>query len=204
MPVKHFKDDLIDVMNDKTNEMHELSPIGLLAHAIKRERLNAGLSVSELAKRAGVAKSTLSQLEGGVGNPGIETLWALAMAMGLHVTKFLEQPAPQLKVIRAHEGMTVHAEDAPYAATLLDNCPPGAQRNLYRVLAQPGRPRHSRAHPPGTVEHVLLCRGRALAGPLDQPLSLEPGDYIKYSASSAHLFEALEPDTLALVVMEHP
>lgn len=204
MPVKPFKDDLIDAMNDKTNDLPHSSPIGLLAMAIKRERLNAGLSVSELAKRAGVAKSTLSQLEGGVGNPSIETLWALAMAMGLQVTRFLEQPTPQLKVIRANEGVTVHAEDAPYAATLLDNCPPGALRNLYRVLAQPGRQRLSRAHPPGTVEHVLLCRGRALAGPLDRPLCLEPGDYIKYSASSAHLFEALEPDTLALIVMEHP
>lgn len=190
-------------MNDKTNEASTLSPIGQLAIAIKRERLNAGFSVSELAKRAAVAKSTLSQLEAGMGNPSIETLWALAQAMGLQVTRFFEQPADQLKVIRAHEGTTAHAEDAHYAATLLDHCPPGAQRDLYRLNVQPGQPRQSKAHLPGTVEHLVIARGRALAGPADDPISLNAGDYLRYSADQPHVFEALEADTTAILVIEH-
>ena len=44
------------------------------------ERERAGMSLAELA-RAGLAKSTLSQLESGTGNPSLETLWALAMAL---------------------------------------------------------------------------------------------------------------------------
>ncbi|MEX5612114.1 XRE family transcriptional regulator [Pseudomonas protegens] len=190
-------------MNDKTNDPTSLSPIGLLAMAIKRERLNAGFSVSELAKRAAVAKSTLSQLEAGLGNPSIETLWALAQAMGLQVTRFFQQPAHQLKVIRAHEGTTAHAEDAHYTATLLDDCPPGAQRDLYRLKAQPGQARQSKAHLPGTVEHLVICSGRALAGPADSPVSLEAGDYIRYSADLPHVFQALEADTTAILVIEH-
>ena len=35
------------------------------------------ISLTELARRAGLAKSTLSQLEAGTGNPSIETLWSL-------------------------------------------------------------------------------------------------------------------------------
>lgn len=190
-------------MNDKTNEASTLSPIGQLAMAIKRERLNAGLSVSELAKRAAVAKSTLSQLEAGTGNPSIETLWALAQAMGLQVTRFFEQPTHQLKVIRAHEGTTAHAEDAHYSAALLDHCPPGAQRDLYRLRVQPGQPRQSKAHLPGTVEHLVIGRGRALAGPADNPVKLNAGDYIRYSADQPHVFEALEADTMAILVIEH-
>ena len=58
------------------------APIMILAQAIRRERLQSGMSVSDLARRAGVAKSTLSQLESGLGNPSIETLWALATALG--------------------------------------------------------------------------------------------------------------------------
>ncbi|KAF0865666.1 helix-turn-helix domain-containing protein [Pseudomonas sp. LD120] len=192
-------------MINKTNtsDTPSLSPIGLLATAIKRERLNAGLSVTELAKRAGVAKSTLSQLEAGVGNPSIETLWSLAMAMGLQVTRFFEQPAHDLKIIRANEGATALAEDAHYAATLLDDCPVGALRDLYRLTVQPGQPRQSKAHLPGTVEHVFLCSGRALVGPASNPTSLNPGDYIRYSASVPHLFEALEADTMAVMLIEH-
>ncbi|MGY4493869.1 helix-turn-helix domain-containing protein [Pseudomonas sp. TE3610] len=180
------------------------SRLDLLASAIKRERQQAGLSVTELAKRAGVAKSTLSQLETGIGNPSIETLWALATAMGLQVTRFFEQPQQHLRVIRADEGDTVHNESGRYAATLLADCPAGVQRDLYRLKVQPGDAKLSKPHPPGTLEHVLLCTGSANVGPAHDPVRLNAGDYMSYSANVPHLFEALEPDTTAVMVIEHP
>ena len=45
-----------------------------LAAAVRTERERAGLSLSELARRADVAKSSLSTLESGQGNPGVETV----------------------------------------------------------------------------------------------------------------------------------
>ncbi|CAM3870094.1 HTH-type transcriptional regulator SutR [Pseudomonas reidholzensis] len=193
-------------MTDITNESSSLNPsrIDLLALAIKRERQLAGLSLTELAKRAAVAKSTLSQLESGIGNPSIETLWALAMAMGLQVTRFFEQPRQQLRVIRADEGMTAYTEAANYAATLLADCPAGVRRDLYRLKVQPGEVRLSQAHLPGTVEHVVLCSGSARIGPADEPVVLHAGDYISYLATVPHVFEALEADTTAVMVIEHP
>src|SRR5690242_11606233 len=58
------------------------APLAAIAAALRRERARAGLSLTELARRAGVAKSTLSQLESGLGNPSVETLWALGVALG--------------------------------------------------------------------------------------------------------------------------
>ncbi|MGC5698836.1 helix-turn-helix domain-containing protein [Pseudomonas sp. NFXW11] len=193
-------------MNDITNDSSgsSLSRIGLLALAIKRERQLAGLSVTELAKRASVAKSTLSQLESGIGNPSIETLWALAMAMGLQVTRLFEQPQQHLRVIRANEGMTAYAEASNYAATLLADCPAGMQRDIYRLKVQPGEARLSQPHPPGTVEHVILCTGAANVGPANSPVRLCAGDYISYSADLPHVFEAFDVDTTAVMVIEHP
>ena len=54
-----------------------------IAAALRRERARAGVSLTELARRAGIAKSTLSQLESGSGNPSVETLWALGTALGV-------------------------------------------------------------------------------------------------------------------------
>ncbi|MBJ9975134.1 helix-turn-helix domain-containing protein [Pseudomonas sp. S75] len=193
-------------MNPITNSSTAapVSRIDLLALAIKRERQLAGLSVTELAKRAGVAKSTLSQLESGIGNPSIETLWSLAMAMGLQVTRFFEQPQQHLRVIRANEGMTAYAEASNYAATLLADCPAGVQRDIYRLKVQPGEARLSQPHLPGTVEHVVLCTGSANVGPASDPILLQAGDYISYSAHLPHVFEALEANTTAVMVIEHP
>lgn len=177
--------------------------ITLIASAIRRERERAGLSLTELAKRAGIAKSTLSQLEAGTGNPSVETLWALGVALDVPLSRLVDPPRPAVRVIRAGEGPAIYSERAGYAATLLASCPPGARRDLYRIAAQPGEPRNSDPHLPGTSEHVLIGTGRALVGPAEEPVELGPGDYIAYPGDVPHTFKALEPDTTAMIVMEH-
>ncbi|MDT0346424.1 helix-turn-helix domain-containing protein [Streptomyces litchfieldiae] len=176
---------------------------GLIASALRRERDRAGLSLTELARRAGVAKSTLSQLESGAGNPSVETLWALGVALGVPLSRLLDPPRPGVRVVRLGEGPVTHSERADYAAALLASCPPGARRDLYRITAQPGRARVSDPHMPGTAEHVILGAGRALVGPAGEPVELGPGDYASYPGDAPHVFEALEPDTTAVIVMEH-
>src|ERR1700742_915250 len=68
------------------------APLAIIAAAIRRERDRAGISLSELAKRAGLAKSTLSQLESGTGNPSVETLWALGGALGVPFNRLVDPP----------------------------------------------------------------------------------------------------------------
>ncbi|MEQ9922595.1 XRE family transcriptional regulator [Pectobacterium brasiliense] len=181
----------------------EITPIARLAVSIRRERERLNLSVTELAKRAGLAKSTLSQLETGIGNPSLETLWALAMALDVQVSQLIGQPRQHVQVIRANEGAATYSEQANYAATLLAACPAGAQRDIYRLKVQPGEARVSQPHKPGTVEHVILSSGRARIGPVTQPVELSAGDYISYSADVPHLFDALEADTSAVMLIEH-
>lgn len=177
--------------------------IGLISVSIRRERERGGLSMAELARRAGIAKSTLSQLESGAGNPSVETLWALAVALNVPFSRLVDPPRPAVKVIRAGEGPVTHSERADYAATVLSSCPPNARRDIYRIEAQPGETRASDPHMPGTVEHVLVGSGRALAGPTEAPVELGPGDYVSYPGDAPHVFRALAPDTLAVIVMEH-
>lgn len=185
------------------NSDHAATPIGLLSASIRREREKLGLTVTELAKRAGIAKSTLSQLEGGAGNPSLETLWSLAMALDVPVSRLIAQPRLHVQVIRAHEGIPAVSEQANYTATLLAACPAGVQRDIYRINVQPGEARYSRAHMPGTVEHVIIGSGKARVGPIDQTVELNSGDYMSYSADVEHIFEALVADTTAVMLIEH-
>ncbi|HEV2674933.1 MAG TPA: XRE family transcriptional regulator [Aliidongia sp.] len=178
-------------------------PIATIAASIRRERERAGLSLSELAKRASIAKSTLSQLEAAIGNPSVETLWALGVALGVTVSRLIDPPRAAVQVIRAGEGPVAYSDQANYAATLLASCPPGARRDIYRLRVEPGAPRLSKPHMPGTMEHLVLSSGRALVGPVEAPVELWPGDYMTYPGDAPHLFEALEPGTTAVIVMEH-
>jgi len=177
--------------------------VALISMSLRRERARAGLSLTELAKRAGIAKSTLSQLENGVGNPSLETLWALAQALGVPLSRLVDPPHHGIQVIRAGEGAVMHAERADYDAALLSSCPPGARRDIYRVIGQPGGPHLAHAHMPGTIEHLILGSGRVLAGPVGEAVELGPGDYLRYPSDVLHVFDAQEPDTTGIIIMEH-
>ncbi|MFE9057317.1 helix-turn-helix domain-containing protein [Streptomyces mutabilis] len=174
-----------------------------VAAALRRERAKAGISLSELAKRAGIAKSTLSQLEAATGNPGIETIWALAVALGVPFSVLVESPAPAVTVIRAGEGPTMHAENSSYAGTLLSTGPAGVRRDIYHGTLEPGAPRESDPHIPGSMEHLVISTGRLLAGPRGETVELGPGDYMSYRGDVPHSYEALEPGTMFVMVMQH-
>ncbi|OON40811.1 transcriptional regulator [Izhakiella australiensis] len=179
------------------------TPIAMIAHSLVRERQRKGLSQGELARQAGVAKSTLSQLEAGNGNPSIETLWSLCVALDIPFANLMMEPQITTRLVRRGEGLTVAAEQADYQAILLATCPPGARRDIYQVESQPGNGRCSLPHLPGTVEHIIITHGRALVGLSDRPVELNVGDYLCYPADHAHIFRALEADTRAVMIIEH-
>ncbi|MEW2250104.1 XRE family transcriptional regulator [Streptomyces sp. NPDC006975] len=178
-------------------------PLDWIAASLRRERTRAGLSLSELAKRAGIAKSTLSQLEAASGNPSMETIWALAVALGVPFSALVEPSAPAVRVIRAGEGPAVYSEQSSYLATLLSASPPGARRDIYTVALEPGTVRDSDPHIPGTVEHIVVSVGRVQAGPRGESVELGPGDYMAYRGDVPHAYEALEPGTKFVLIMQH-
>lgn len=174
-----------------------------IAGALRRERERAGISLTELARRAGVAKSTLSQLEAGTGNPSVETLWALGVALGIPFSRLVEPPSPAVRVVRKGEGPRIEADHADFTGTLLTAGSTHARRDIYVIELEPGAGRYAQAHIPGTVEHLIVAAGQVRTGPDDAPVELGPGDYAAFAGDVPHQYEALAPGTWCLLVMEH-
>ena len=183
--------------------MNRTAPLDVIADALRRGRERHGISLGELARRARVAKSTLSQLEAGSGNPSIETLWAVAVALDVPFSRLVEPPDDPVHVIRAGDGVAIRSEQAPFAAVLLSACPPGARRDLHVMIGEPGAARVADAHLRGTAEHVVVTTGRWRAGPAGAEVELGPGDYARFPGDRAHSYEALAPGSAAVLVMEH-
>ena len=178
-------------------------PIAAIAAALQQERRRVGLSLAEVSRRAGIAKSTLSQLESGTGNPSLETLWALSVTLDVPFSRLVEPAKQSVRLIRAGEGPRFASDRADYSATLLASSPPNARRDIYLVAADVGEPRRSDPHSPGVVEHVVLSAGRALVGPVGEAVELFPGDYVAYPGDVLHIFEAMEANTMAVMITEH-
>lgn len=183
--------------------MHRTAPLATIAAALRRERKRHGLSLTELARRAGIAKSTLSQLESGAGNPNVETLWALAVVLDVPFSRLVDPPTAIVRVVRAGEGPAIPSDHAPFTGTLLAACPPGARRDLHVITGEPGAPREAHAHIRGTVEHLVVTTGRWRAGPADAPVELGPGDYACFPGDVPHVYRALVPGSAGVLVMEY-
>ena len=56
--------------------------MGIAAELIRQARKDAGLTMDELAERAGTSKPTVSRYENGLVDPGVETLNRLLQACG--------------------------------------------------------------------------------------------------------------------------
>ena len=179
------------------------APLATIAAALRRERERVGLSLTEVARRAGIAKSTLSQLESGTGNPSVETLWALGVALGVPISQLVDPPQPQVRVVRAGDGPRITSEHAQYAGILLAAGSPHSRRDVYVVEQEPGPVRQADPHIPGSIEHLIVARGRMRVGPAEAPVEVGPGDYVSFRGDVAHSYEALEPGTWCVLVMEH-
>ena len=57
-----------------------------------------GMSLRELAKRAGMTASMLSQIERDLVNPSISTLKAIAQALEVPMFKFFKEDLPQVQM----------------------------------------------------------------------------------------------------------
>ncbi|MEV0425161.1 helix-turn-helix domain-containing protein [Micromonospora sp. NPDC050495] len=171
---------------------HGADEVGRRIRILREER---GLSLSTLARLAGVGKATLSGLENGTRNPTLETLYAVTAQLGVPLTAVLSGPA---------ETPTVRG--AAVGATLLEVFTDAdATYELYRMRVSPGPPQLSPAHQAGVTEHVIVFSGVLRAGPVDDPGTAGPGDYLRWASDVPHSYAAVGDEPVrASLLLRYP
>ena len=170
---------------------------------IRRLRVRAGLSLRELAALAEVSTSTLSVIEAGGGNPGVETLVSIAGALGVPFSDLVLPHAPDVQVQRADEGVVVEAAGADFTSRLVVAERSRSVTEVYEATMEPGDVYRAEPHLPGVTESVLVVRGRMRVGPLENPVELGPGDRATFAADQVHSYEALARGTRMVMVLSY-
>jgi transcriptional regulator with XRE-family HTH domain len=172
-----------------------------VAANVRALRVARGLSLGALAVASGTGKATLSRIEARQANPTVETLYALADALGVPFGALVADTAPAERHLRG--------EDVPHVggsveARVLTQIAGGALVEALDVTFPAGHVRSSGPHPPGVVEHVLLTVGRLRAGPLDALVDLDAGDVLRFAGDVAHSYAAIGDDARAIILMAYP
>ena len=162
---------------------------------IRRLRTERGLSLSELARRAGIGKATLSGLETGSRNPTAETLYAIAGQLAVPLAALLSAPEAAPTV----EGEAV-------SAMLLEVFRDGAvSTELYRLTIRPGAVQISPAHAPGVVEYLTVFSGTARVGPVAATQVVAAGEHASWISDGPHSYAAIGGVPVeASLLIRHP
>jgi transcriptional regulator with XRE-family HTH domain len=179
----------------------------VIATNLHRLRTARRMSLATLAARADVAKATLANLEQGRGNPTIETLWSLALGLGVAFSDLLEdQRETTTVVVRAQQGARVRGSTAggQLDLRLLDRIERDSLVEVFDLFLPAGTEHLGGPHGSGVVERVFLYTGTITVGPAVDPLTLSPGDYARYSGDRAHVYRSADEDCHGILLVGYP
>ncbi|MFF9817615.1 helix-turn-helix domain-containing protein [Streptomyces sp. NPDC014006] len=170
--------------------------VGRRLRELRGER---GLSLSELARRSGVGKGTLSELESGTRNPTLETLYALTTALNRPLSAVLSDAPPA----RAEEHEGAVSGSAVTAALIERHEDADAVTDIFRVTIAAGATQESAAHVAGTSETLMILSGTAVVGVLDDPVTAGPGMPVSWPADTPHLYSAPHGDVHGILFVRY-
>lgn len=67
----------------------DLKPLDGIGHRLREERVKAGISQRELARRLGLSASLISQLESGQSRPSVGTLYSIVTELGVSLDRVI-------------------------------------------------------------------------------------------------------------------
>lgn len=162
---------------------------------LRRLRGERSVSLSELSRRSGIGKGTISELENDRRGARLDTLFALTTALGAPLGVLLSDGAA---------AETEPVTGASVSAVLLDRWTISSGLvEVYRATLAPER-QDSLAHAAGVEETVTVVRGRVCVGPVGAERELREGESLRYTGAAPHMFQACGRSAEVVLLMHYP
>ena len=162
---------------------------------IKALRTERKLTLDGLAKASGVSKSMLSQIERGLTNPTLATIWSLTQSLGIDISSLLDEPAmtaeatPALDIVKSYETPEIQSADGKCTLRILGPIDLVSRTEWYDMRLEAGGKLVSEGHGSGTVEHLTVLDGSLSVKNGGPRKALEAGDTARYEADVPHVIE---------------
>jgi transcriptional regulator with XRE-family HTH domain len=177
--------------------------VGQVGQVIARERAIRGLTIAELAERAGMSAGLLSQLERGIGNPSIETAAKISGALrvpigtffvGARQTDGVVHPGTRKRLMLGNQNLVYEllVPDLQGALSMLHIQLPAGFTNANAPFTHAGE------------EVMLLLEGQVSVHLGTERLELEPQDSLRFASSIPHWYEVGDKPAVVISAMTPP
>jgi transcriptional regulator with XRE-family HTH domain len=176
----------------------------MIGASLRNARRQRGMTLREVAGRAGVTESFLSQVERDIASPSIATLRRIAVALGTSIGVLLDEAGPHGQLVRAGERRVVTYPGLMARDEFLTDGSDGRLQVILSVV-EAGGGTGPEAYSHESDEECLIV----LEGSLDlwvgaEQHHLETGDAIRYSSRKPHRNQNPGPGTARILFVITP
>lgn len=182
--------------------MQELSKVsGYLAKNIEKLRRQKNLSQQKFAELAGIPRSTLTNIESGIGNPSLTNLVKISVGLGVSIEELLSRPRTDCVLIKAQQILVQNRSGGHVRVHHLmpDNIK-GLEIDRLEFDAEAvmgGQP-----HLPGTKEYLTVLQGEVMVYVAGETFAVSKGDLLAFSGDQAHSYRnATRSKSIALSIV---
>ena len=165
----------------------DLAPI--VGRNLRRLRTHRGLSLERLAKASGVSRAMLGQIELGQSAPTINVIWKIARALGIPFSALISTTAQSgTRLMRASQAKRLASHDGSFSSRALFPFDEPRRVEFYELRLAAHAEERADAHPPGTMENLVVTAGTVEIDRGDEHHVLATGDAILFEADVAHVY----------------
>ena len=166
---------------------NDLTPV--LGANLRRLRSRRNLSLEKLARLSGVSRAMLGQIELGQSAPTVNVLWKIGTALEVPFSALItSRPTASFHVMRADQAKRLASSDGTFVSRALFPFDEPRRVEFYELRLAPGGIERADAHPPGTVENLVVSRGSMEIETGGGNHALGPGDAVVFEADAPHAY----------------
>ena len=187
----------------------EMAPTADLAPVVggnlRRLRVKRGLSLEKLSRLSGVSRAMLGQVELGQSAPTINVLWKISTALGVPFSALIgSKQAGGVTVLRGEQAKVLSSHDGSFRSRALFPFDEPRRVEFYELRLAARSEERAEAHPPGTVENLVVSSGNVEVEVEGARHPLRAGDAIVFEADSPHVYRNPgEAETVMYLVMTY-
>jgi transcriptional regulator with XRE-family HTH domain len=156
-----------------------------LAENIVTLRKRSELSQGKLADKAGIPRSTVTNMESGAGNPSLTNLCKLAAALGVNIEELLSRPRNETSLLRAHQ---VPVQRRSGGKVEVYKLMPDKVRGIEidRMVFSAGASMGGKPHLQGTKEYLVTLVGSVSVSVSGENWHVDAGDVLAFPGDQKH------------------
>lgn len=172
--------------------------IGLRLKSLRTEK---NMSLGQLSEVCGISKVMLSQIEKGVSNPTINTLWKIANGLQVPYAELIAPPMEETEVVSCDAAKMQYSPDGKCRIFCYFPKTAGRSQEIFLMELSEGAVYTSPGHSPNSREYLLVCEGSLTLEHGGIVHHLKQGDALSFAASAPHIYRSSDHSAAKIYII---